>query len=571
MLTAQQLQELTMEQFISLPNTIDLVFQYNQAFQSYVDRHPFIRLGKTVGDFVIAYTQQENLQTILNDLGENEINIIPTVLGLLGQQELAAAGILEVQNQPYLDLRGQGVLIGFIDTGIDYTNKAFIYEDGTSKIKYIWDQTIPGGAPEGYYFGTEYTDAQINTALQSQTPLDIVPTQDTVGHGTFLASLSASRENNEFIGAAPDSDLIVVKLQKARPYYLDLYLVPPDQQNAFASSDLMMGIQYILERAYILKRPVSICISMGTNAGGHDGLGNLETFITRICGLYAISVSVAPGNESAMKHHTQGVIEKDGDSQEIEIVSGDNGAPILVNLWSLASDKMSISVTSPTGELVGRVPFKPGTTVQSKLILEKALVIVQYIFPVAGTGSQLTIVKIIDPTPGIWKITVFGDIIINGTYHAWLPITGLVDPQIQFLRPDPNYTIVVPATALGTITSGAYNSVDNSLYASSSWGPTRLPLNSPVMVAPGVNVAGIYPTGYGTMTGTSVSASITAGACALMLQWGFLNENQIPMNSFLIRSYFIKGCIRDPDIEYPNDQWGYGKLNLINTFNQMRE
>ncbi len=571
MATQQPSEALSIEEFIALPNTIDLIFQYTRALQQYVDNRPYLRLGKVVRDYAIVYTQQENLQTILDELGESGVNIMPMVMGLLGRQDLDEAGITQVQDQPYLNLKGQGVLIAFVDTGIDYTNQAFRFEDGTSKIQYIWDQTIPGNAPEGYYFGTEYTNAQINEALQSENPFALVPTQDNVGHGTFLASVAASRENNAYIGAAPDAQLIVVKLQKARSFYLEYYLVPQDQQNVYASSDLMLGLQYILERAYELRQPTSIGISIGTNLGGHDGLGNLETYVTTLCGLQGVAVSVAPGNESAMKHHVSGVIEEAGDTKDIEIRAGDNGAPIFMNLWTPASDKTSIAVTSPTGEVINRIPFKPGTTLESKLVLEKARVIVSYVFPVEGSGSQLTMIKIIDPTPGVWKITIFGDNIIDGTYHAWLPLTGLVDPQIEFLEPDPEYTIVVPATALGTITSGAYNSQDNSLYISSSRGPTRLPAGAPVMAAPGVNVSGVFPTGYGTMTGTSVSAAITAGACALGLQWGVVERTEISMTSFLLRSYFIKGCIRDPQIEYPNNQWGYGRLNLINTFNQMGE
>ena len=72
------------------------------------------------------------------------------------------------------------------------------------------------------------------------------------------------------------------------------------------------------------------------------------------------------------------------------------------------------------------------------------------------------------------------------------------------------------------------------------------------------------------MTGTSVSASITAGACALMLQWGLIQGNDITLNTYRIRAFLIRGCSRDPNIQYPSLQWGYGRLNLFNTFNQIR-
>jgi subtilisin family serine protease len=93
----------------------------------------------------------------------------------------------------------------------------------------------------------------------------------------------------------------------------------------------------------------------------------------------------------------------------------------------------------------------------------------------------------------------------------------------------------------------------------------------PDFTAPGVDVGGVYPTGYGKMSGTSVAAAITAGAGALLLQWGIVNQNDISMSTYHIRAYLIRGCSRSETIVYPNQQWGYGSLNLLQTFSRMRE
>ncbi|MDP4120429.1 MAG: S8 family peptidase [Bacillota bacterium] len=565
------IESLPLEEFIQLPNTIDLIIEYNEGIGNLIKQRPYIRLGTVIDGYAVIYIQKDDLQKILKESGESAINLFPFVMGLLGKQDLDAAGIIQVQNQPYLDLKGKGVLIGFIDTGIDYTNKAFIYENETSKVQYIWDQTINGKPPEGYFFGTEYNNAQINDALKSKDPFNVVPSRDTVGHGTFLAATAASRENNELIGVAPDAELVIVKLKKARQYYLDYFLVPQNQENVYESSDLMLGIDYIINKAFSLGRPAAICISVGTNLGSHDGLSVLDSYITRKSSTHFISLSLAMGNESNMKHHVRGKINKTGDSSDIEVKAGKNGGSIFISLWNYSSDKVSISITSPTGEVVGSILFRAGTRFQSRLILEKARVDIEFIFPPAlGTISQLSIIKIIDPTPGIWEITIYGNTIHAGIYDMWLPITGLVDPEIEFLAPDPNITVVEPATALAAMAVGAYSSSDGSLYASSSWGPTRLPLLAPAFVAPGVDVTGIYPEGVGKMSGTSVAAAITTGACALMLEWGIVEQNQPSMSTSTIRSYLVKGCVNDMNIEYPNNQWGYGKINLINTFVNMK-
>ena len=83
-------------------------------------------------------------------------------------------------------------MIGVIDTGIDYRHQAFTYEDRTTKIYSIWDQTIRDGeSPEGFIYGTEYTSEQINRALAAENSLAVVPSQDENGHGTFIAGVAA--------------------------------------------------------------------------------------------------------------------------------------------------------------------------------------------------------------------------------------------------------------------------------------------------------------------------------------------------------------------------------------------
>ena len=71
------------------------------------------------------------------------------------------------------------------------------------------------------------------------------------------------------------------------------------------------------------------------------------------------------------------------------------------------------------------------------------------------------------------------------------------------------------------------------------------------------------------MTGTSVASSITAGAAALLFQWGIVKGNEMLLDTYRIKALLIQGCDRDIGMTYPNIQWGYGKLNLLNTYNQL--
>jgi subtilisin family serine protease len=560
-------------QFINDPDTMDFIIRKNEYLLSFFQNNPDVVLTQTLGDiYLVGYVNRAKVGTIVEYLEEAFLNFESYVCGLLETESLEAAGIYQVQQQPYLNLKGRGVLIGFVDTGIDYTNEVFRYEDGTSKIQYIYDQTVRGNTPEGFFFGTEYANTQINAALKAQNPYDIVPQKDASGHGTFLASVAAGRETaSGFVGAAPDSELIAVKLRKARPFYLDRYHVPPEQEYAYETIDIMIGIEYIIKKARELNRPLVICLALGTTFGGHDGTSILEEYLTDISNLKGLCVCVAAGNESQARHHFQGLLKMKYEEQNIDVRVGENAGSFLIAIRNSAADRISVSVRSPTGELVGRIPARSGLSIETGLVLEKAKVTVEYYYPAETSGDQVTVVSTRNATPGTWTIIVHGDIVLEGTYHAWLPLTGLGPPNVGFLSPTPYTTTVVPATALGIVACGAYNITTDSLYVYSSWGPTRTRIIKPDLVAPGVAVGGYYPTGYGTMDGTSVSTAITAGASALLLQWGIVNNHDPSMSTYHIRTYLVRGCTRSEEIKYPNQQWGYGSLNLLQTFNMMRE
>jgi subtilisin family serine protease len=563
----------SMEQFIDSPETVDFLLRKNEYLMDYLQSNPDVVLTQTIGGrYVVGYVNSNKYSdTIIRYFGASFVNAENLIYGLLDMRSLEAAGIYQVQQQPYLNLKGKGVLIGFVDTGIDYTKDTFRYEDGTSKIQYIYDQTVRGNTPEGFYIGTEYNNSQINEALKSENPFEIVPQKDAVGHGTFLASVAAGRaDTGGFTGAAPDAELIIVKLRQIKPFYRQRFRTS-EQVNAYGHIDIMIGIEYILHKARELGRPVAICLALGTNQGGHDGTSRFEEYLTGISNLRGVCVCTAAGNESLARHHFQSVLTAVGEEQNIDIRVGENAGDFSVSIRNRAADQISVSVRSPSGELAARVPARSGVITESKLVLENARIIIEYFFPLELSGSQLTIVRIVNATPGIWTIIVHGDIVLDGTYHAWLPLTGFVSPSVGFFAPTPYTTVVVPATAAAIITCGAYNAGTNSLYINSSWGPTRISALTPDLVAPGVNVGGVYPDGYGTMSGTSVAAAITTGASALMLQWGIVNKNDISMSTYDIRAYFIRGCSRIQTISYPNVQWGYGSLNLIETFNLMRE
>lgn len=558
------------EDFIRLPSTVDFHVVYSPAVQEYLRTHPEVRLGAVLsGGFAVLYTAVENLRNALNGLRQDYIFTTPQVYTTMGREDLISAGILQVSELPSLDLRGRGVIIGFVDTGIDYTNACFRYEDGTSKIHSIWDQTHLGTPPIETPFGEVFHQDEIDEALRAQDPYSIVPHTDSDGHGTFLASAAAGRNMGELIGAAPDAAIIAVKLKKASEPLLNAMQVPPEQGSAFSSTDIMLGIDFILNEAAALNNaPVVICIGLGSNFGSHDGRTALEQYIEHITRRPGTIVCCAAGNESSARRHTAGRLMRTGNIQPVGIRVAPGVRAFNVLITSTIRDRITVSIKSPTGEIIGRVPFGNNVEYRRNLLLEDSYVIISY----SQSFTNAAFVQVFTPAPGIWNINLHGDTVLAGEYHAWLPVTGLVDRGVEFIQPDPSYTLVIPSTSSGAIVSGAYNSRNNATYVNSSWGPTTDGRILPDFLSPGVGVLGCYPNNrQGVMTGTSVSSAITAGACALLLQWGVVEGNLPVMTGEIAKGLLILGCTRNPARVYPNVQSGYGRLNLIQSFYRMRE
>ncbi len=559
---------LPLEEYVKLPTTVDFQVINTSRFREYARDKPYLHFGTELeGNYLIVYTNEKYIKKLLMELGSDFLSFYPKILSPLDSKGNDRSGITQVLEQPFLDLSGRGVIIGIVDTGIDYTNDVFRFEDGSTKILNIWDQTIDGRRSSGIYFGSDYSRNDINLALESSSPLSIVPSTDENGHGTFLASVAAANTNTDYIGAAPKADIIAVKLRRARDFYIRRYLLSPDDPELYESSDLLLGVKYILDRAEEYNKPVVICIGLGSNFSAHDGNTILEQYISFVSQRAGVAFVTAAGNEANARHHTQGKLSGSGAVENISIKVGSQGASFSVIIFGPAYDKISLGVVSPTGEVIPRIPFRSGLEFTEKLLMEETSIFMRYFRDI----NNNMIVGFERATEGLWDIQLYADSIIDGSYWAWLPITGQVSYDVEFLRPVPEYTIVYPATALRSITCGAYNSDDGSLSVSSSWGPTRLPRIEPDFVAPGVNVRGVYPTGFGTMTGTSAAAAITAGAAALLMEWGIVKNNMPTINGDLIRSLLIGGCSREEDMIYPNIKWGYGKLDLYNSFINLRE
>ena len=546
---------------------IEIGFRENEARQEYKD----LCIQDIGYKFSAIYYPLSEINPI--SVGEDTYIAIPKLFGLMDTSAVEATGALRLQRVRGTSLTGNGVIVGFIDTGIDYTNDIFKNVTGRTRILSIWDQSDQSGThPQGIEFGSEYTREDIDRALQSENPYSIVPTKDTQGHGTFMAGVACGSEDveNNFIGAANESQIAVVKLKKAKKYLRDFYLIEENVQDVYQENDIMQAVTYLRNLSRRESKPLVLVLGLGTGSGQRSGGSALSQQLNDLGEMIGCCVVTCAGNEGNARLHYKGsVLNKEYEDVELRVGEGTNG--FTMELWGNSPDIISVAFISPSGEMISRIPARVGQSDTVEFLLEKSKIDISYSLVEAGGGVELIFMRFIDPTPGVWIIRVYGNNILEGDYNIWLPIKQFIDKETYFLKPNPDITLTVPSTTQATITVAAYDNMTNALFTDSSRGFTRTNEIKPDITAPGVNVYGPgINNNYVRKSGTSVAAALVAGNCAQLMQWGIVEKNETQMKTNYIKNFLIRGAIRDRNIVYTSKEWGYGKVNVYEAFSILR-
>ena len=546
---------------------IEIGFRENEARQEYKD----LCIQDIGYKFSAIYYPLSEINPI--SVGEDTYIAIPKLFGLMDTSAVEATGALRLQRVRGTSLTGNGVIVGFIDTGIDYTNDIFKNVTGRTRILSIWDQSDQSGThPQGIEFGSEYTREDIDRALQSENPYSIVPTKDTQGHGTFMAGVACGSEDveNNFIGAANEGQIAVVKLKKAKKYLRDFHLIEENVQDVYQENDIMQAVTYLRNLSRRESKPLVLVLGLGTGSGQRSGGSALSQQLNDLGEMIGCCVVTCAGNEGNARLHYKGsVLNKEYEDVELRVGEGTNG--FTMELWGNSPDIISVAFISPSGEMISRIPARVGQSDTVEFLLEKSKIDISYSLVEAGGGVELIFMRFIDPTPGVWIIRVYGNNILEGDYNIWLPIKQFIDKETYFLKPNPDITLTVPSTTQATITVAAYDNMTNALFTDSSRGFTRTNEIKPDITAPGVNVYGPgINNNYVRKSGTSVAAALVAGNCAQLMQWGIVEKNETQMKTNYIKNFLIRGAIRDRNIVYPSKEWGYGKVNVYEAFSILR-
>ncbi|MDD5804972.1 MAG: S8 family serine peptidase [Clostridia bacterium] len=454
-----------------------------------------------------------------------------------------------------LQLSGKGILVGIVDSGVDYRHPAFLTADGKSRILRLWDQGIPGNPPDGYLTGTEYTNEEINEALSLpiQEGRRLVASEDRSGHGTAVLGVAAGSDFSKGArnrGVAYESDLLVVKMGI------------PREDSFPRTTELMQGVDYLVRQALEMRRPIVINLSFGNNYGSHRGDSLVETYLDSVSSMGKTVLCVGMGNNGNDALHYGGKISN-GETQEIELGVGAFEPALNVQLWKDYEDEMEIYIENPAGERVGPLDEILGA---QRWLLGNTKLLVYYGKPAPYHVTQEIYVDFLVENgyvdSGVWKIILTAEKIKNGNYSLWLPGSKTLNPGTAFYLPRAQGTLTIPATSRRVISVGAYDARLNAYADFSGRGSSLLPYPKPDLVAPGVDILAPRAGGrYARFSGTSFSTPFVTGAAALLMEWGIVRGNDPYLYGEKVKAYLRRGAKPLPAFgRYPNEEIGYGVL-----------
>lgn len=536
--------------------TWELIVKYNGNLRAVLfESWPQVSIRELSGGFAILHVPEGQVEAVIA-LPEIEYAEKPKRLFFAINQARAASCLLPVQRgngaaggsaDGRASLSGRGVLVAVLDSGIDYYHDDFRNLDGTTRILYLMDQVT----------GEIYTKKQIDEALAAGSRTQarmLVPSVDTSGHGTAVTGIAAGngRESDgTYRGVAYESDLLIVRLGV------------PDPEGFPRTTQLMEGLDFVVQKAVELGQPVAVNLSFGNTYGSHDGNSLLEGYIDAMAGVGRNVIVIGSGNEGDTGGHTS-VQLRTGEEQVIEFSVAPYETTLNIQLWKSYPDVFDIFLVNPSQTRTERISSNLGPY---RIQMGAVDVLVYYGEPSPFNQAQEIYFDFVPRgdyvESGIWKLILRPGQVVEGRVDLWLPSSAVLNRSTRFLRPTPDVTLTIPSTASRAITVGAYDDSSGIYAPFSGRGNTRsYNQQKPDLAAPGVGiVAPAAGGGYRPVTGTSFAAPFVTGAAALLMEWGIVKGNDPYLYGEKVKAYLRKGARELPgERTYPNPRLGFGTL-----------
>jgi len=496
---------------------------------------------------------------------------------------------------------GKNVLIGFVDSGIDFRHADFRRADGTTRIKSMLDLSLPGD----YYSGAVYTEAEINATLAGSP---VVEEADERGHGSHVAGIAAGDGSRtatygDYAGVAPEADLVVVKATRG------------GGEGELSVSDQLIAIGFIDSIATTLGEPCVTNLSFGTNMGAHDGTAAVERMIDETSGPGRLFV-VAAGNQTDEGAHALVNLRSGSGQVTFNLPTyvpsaGKGNDDLILDGWYEGTGELTATLVSPSGKTFG--PASDGQYVERNTTEGYILLLngfhddgegyfrsgrdpfnsdKQIILNINDTGSSG------NPAQGTWTLKLSGS---ASDVHFWMANNTMSAVFVKGLSSQS--TISIPATAKKAIAVGAYTTRESwkdldgnnltidtdgtirvgDIAAFSGAGPTRDGRSKPDVTAPGQIIASTmsadapatdsesifysptssFPNAFvmpdsvhGLSMGTSMAAPHVSGLCAMVLQ-------KYPQATPEQVVRLLRYTARDPGFSGNANQWGAGKIDAL--------
>ena len=579
--------------YSSQEDTWEVIIKFSGEFQELLQKFPQIRGQELLYQYALLIVPESMVDIVAADkqvaymekpkrLFFAELNVFCNLTKDSDQIKNRFVNRVEenmvLSSTQFSDDTGKGVIIAIIDSGIDYAHPDFCNSDGSTRILELWDQTL----------NRVYTQVEINAALQAPTEqqrYELVPSRDISGHGTHVAGIAAGNgraSGGRYVGVAPESSLLIVKLGVAKT-------------NGFPrTTELMAAVDYVLRRAEQYQMPVAVNLSFGNNYGGHDGRSLLETYLNEVSSYWKNVIVAGTGNEGASRIHTSGLFPMQNEAsvflkqkgttstasevkseaipvtinntvpQDIQLAVGAYETGFSLQIWKSYADDMRVTVIHPNGISSSEIRLEQGI---QRIYLEGTELLVYYGTPLPYTVSQEVFLDFIPSgayvDSGVWIIRLTPGRIVEGSYDMWLPWQGGLSEGTGFLYPTEETTLTIPSTADKVISVAAYDSRYQTLADFSGRGYTRNRTEiKPDVAAPGVDIIATAPGGgYDTRTGTSMAAPYVTGLAARKMQRGIVQGEDPYLYGEKIKAQFHREA-RPLDVrrEYPNPELGWGIL-----------